>query len=65
MRCGARRIKAYGLCRRRVTPGKARCWSHGGASTGIKTAEGRERQREAARAWALKRRRDNPGKSRF
>lgn len=65
MRCGARRRKAYGLCRSRVTPGRTRCVCHGGWSTGVKTAEGRARQVAGARAWALKRRRDNPDRKTF
>lgn len=31
-------------------PGKNRCHRHGGASTGAKTAEGRKRQSEGAKA---------------
>jgi hypothetical protein len=65
MRCEARTHHGAWLCRQRVVPGKARCYIHGGRSTGIKTSEGRARQIAGARAWALKRRADNPGKATF
>lgn len=65
MRCGARCKQSFGLCRARVTPGRERCRRHGGYSTGVKTIEGRARQIAGARAWALKRRRDNPDRKTF
>lgn len=41
------------LCKIRVMPGKQRCRSHGGLSTGPKTIAGRERIRSAQkRRWA-------------
>lgn len=40
--CGAK-LPDGNACRREPIPGKARCRIHGGASTGAKTAEGRQR----------------------
>lgn len=50
--CGARTRKGT-PCRARAMPGRKRCKFHGGASTGPRTAEGRERIAEAQRRrWA-------------
>lgn len=50
--CGARTRKGSS-CKARALPGKTRCRFHGGASTGPKTPEGRERIAEAQRRrWA-------------
>lgn len=46
--CGAK-TRAGGTCQARAVPGKRRCRLHGGASTGPKTKEGRERIAEANR----------------
>lgn len=52
LRCGAKTRKGT-PCRCKSEPGKRRCKFHGGMSTGAKTAEGRERIREAQRLrWA-------------
>lgn len=49
--CGAKTRKGE-PCDEPVVPGKRRCRSHGGLSTGPKTEEGRERIREAQkRRW--------------
>ena len=45
-RCGARRKRTGEPCRSPATP-NGRCHKHGGASTGPRTAEGRERCRLA------------------
>lgn len=51
-KCGAQTRKGT-PCRARAFPGKTRCKFHGGASTGPKTPEGRERIAEAQRRrWA-------------
>ena len=48
--CGAR--TKDGVCMNEPVPGMTRCHAHGGASTGAKTAEGRQRQSEAQkRRW--------------
>nr|WP_305792587.1 MULTISPECIES: HGGxSTG domain-containing protein [unclassified Aliiroseovarius] len=50
--CGASTRKGA-PCKANALPGKARCRFHGGASTGPKTPEGRERIAEAQRQrWA-------------
>jgi hypothetical protein len=46
--CGARTRKGA-PCRAKALPGKTRCKFHGGASTGPRTPEGRERISEAQR----------------
>ena len=46
-RCGARRKRTGEPCRAPAMP-NGRCHKHGGASTGPRTAEGRERCRAAA-----------------
>jgi hypothetical protein len=49
--CGARTRE--GACMSEPVTGKTRCRLHGGASTGAKTAAGRQRQSEAMqRRWA-------------
>ncbi len=49
--CGAR--TEDGVCMDAPMKGKSRCRLHGGLSTGAKTAEGRKRQSESAKAlWA-------------
>ncbi len=49
--CGAN--TRDGVCMEAPIPGKTRCRLHGGLSTGAKTAEGRKRQSEGAKAlWA-------------
>ena len=45
-RCGARRKRTFERCRAPAMP-NGRCHKHGGASTGPRTAEGRERCRAA------------------
>lgn len=51
-RCGAKTRKST-LCQCKPLPNKRRCKYHGGASTGSKTPEGRQRQSEAQhRRWA-------------
>lgn len=51
-RCGAKTRKGT-LCQCKPMPNKRRCKYHGGASTGSKTPEGRQRQSEAQhRRWA-------------
>lgn len=51
-RCSARTRKGT-LCQCKPMPNKHRCKYHGGASTGSKTPEGRQRQSEAQhRRWA-------------
>lgn len=51
--CGARRKRDEQPCLMEPVPGKRRCKFHGGMSTGARTAEGRERRRQAAvRRWA-------------
>ena len=58
--CMARTRQGY-PCTRRVVPGRNRCPSHGGLSSGPKTQEGRERIARAARErW----RRHREGRSR-
>lgn len=56
-KCGAQTRKGT-PCRCKPLPGKRRCKFHGGASTGPKTPEGRERIAEAQRrrwaAWRIK-----------
>jgi hypothetical protein len=47
--CMAQTRKGY-PCVRRVAPGRTRCASHGGASTGPRTLEGRKRIAAAQRA---------------
>lgn len=49
-RCGARTRKGT-PCRAKALPGKTRCKFHGGASTGPKTPEGRERIAEAQQSY--------------
>ena len=50
--CGAK-TRSGSLCELPVHPGKSKCRLHGGASTGPKTAEGRQRIAEAQRKrWA-------------
>lgn len=50
-RCGAKTRKST-LCQCKPLPNKRRCKYHGGASTGSKTPEGRQRQSEAQhRRW--------------
>jgi len=50
--CGAKTRKGT-LCKAKPLPGKTRCKFHGGASTGPKTPDGRERIAEAQRQrWA-------------
>jgi hypothetical protein len=54
-KCGAQTRKGT-PCRCKPLPGKRRCKFHGGASTGPKTPEGRERIAEAQRKrWAARR----------
>jgi hypothetical protein len=43
------------LCRQWPLPGKRRCWWHGGASTGPRTAEGKARCVAGMRAGRLRR----------
>ncbi|WP_298853502.1 HGGxSTG domain-containing protein [uncultured Ruegeria sp.] len=53
--CGAK--TKGGVCMETPVPGKTRCRLHGGLSTGAKTAEGRKRQSECAKAlWAERKR---------
>lgn len=47
-RCGAKTRNSR-LCQAPVIPGKRRCRLHGGASTGPRTSQGRERIAEAQR----------------
>lgn len=47
--CGAK-LPDGSRCMDEPVPGKTRCRLHGGLSTGAKTAEGRERQSEGAKA---------------
>lgn len=47
--CGAK-LPDGSRCMEEPVPGKNRCHRHGGASTGAKTAEGRKRQSEGAKA---------------
>ncbi len=50
--CGARMPDGI-RCMVTLVEGRTRCHRHGGASTGAKTAEGRKRQSEGAKAlWA-------------
>lgn len=49
--CGAMNRRG-GCCRAQVVPGRRRCRLHGGASTGPRTEEGRERIRESNRRRA-------------
>ena len=50
-KCGAR-TRSGNPCQAHVVPGKRRCRMHGGLSTGPKTAEGRDRIRQAQkRRW--------------
>lgn len=49
--CGAK--TKDGVCMETPVQGKTRCRLHGGLSTGAKTAEGRKRQSDGAKAlWA-------------
>src|SRR6266851_1795719 len=41
--CGARRRYGQGLCRAAAMPGRRRCRWHGGATTGPRTIEGKQR----------------------
>lgn len=56
--CGARTRKGT-PCRAKALPGKKRCKFHGGASTGPKTPEGRERISAAQKSRWAKWRADN------
>jgi hypothetical protein len=47
--CGAR-TRAGGTCQARVVDGRLRCRLHGGASTGPRTQEGRQRIAESNRS---------------
>ncbi|SLN65008.1 hypothetical protein RUM8411_03227 [Ruegeria meonggei] len=49
MYCGAKTPDGT-PCTAKPMVGKLRCYKHGGASTGAKTAEGRKRQSEGAKA---------------
>ncbi|MEX3314604.1 HGGxSTG domain-containing protein [Sulfitobacter sp. PS-8MA] len=55
-RCGAKLVNGT-ACKTKVVPGKQRCRSHGGLSTGPKTLEGRDRiaasQRKRWERWRV------------
>ena len=58
--CGAKKRGKDELCQQPAMKGKARCRLHGGKSTGIKTKEGKDRQRRAVTKSGLYSAGDNP-----
>lgn len=58
--CGAQRKRDGLPCQKVAMKGKARCRSHGGASTGPRTAEGKASQRRAVTKHGLRAGPGNP-----
>jgi len=60
IQCGAR-TRAGTPCKRTDIHANGRCKYHGGMSTGARTEEGKERQREGYRRWLEKKHRADTG----